>query len=155
MSYQHALDYISICMRIHSIFVDTVKMYKSRNYDRVWLLPSMNTQIINGFFFFTTAPFYGMSIVAIFYIIYLCITLHLYTIINYFMIFYLYCIKLNWVCIIFHFSIYTTRVYTFNYHLYYCRSFEHSCIKTQCHKVLVNALFIVCILLFEMIGNII
>lgn len=112
---------------------------------------SMNTQIINGFFFFfTTAPFYGMSIVAIFYIIYLCIILHLYTIINYFMIFYLYCIKLNWVCIIFLFIL-----YTFNYHLYYCGSFEHSCIKTQCHKVLVNALFIVCILLFEMIGNII
>lgn len=149
MSYQHAFDCISICMRIHSIYVDTVKMYKSRNYDRVWLLPSMNTQIINGFFF-TTAPFYGMSIVAIFYIIYLCIILHLYTIINYFMIFYLYCIKLNWVCIIFLFIL-----YTFNYHLHYCRSFEHSCIKTQCHKVLVNALFIVCILLFEMIGNII
>lgn len=65
----------------------------------VWLLPSMNTQIINGVFFFTTAPFNGMSIVAIFYIIYLCIILHLYTIINYLMIFYLYCIKLNWVCI--------------------------------------------------------
>lgn len=108
LSYQHAFDCISICMRIHSIFVDT-KRYKSRNYDRVWLLPSMNTQIINGFFF-TTAPFYGMSIVAIFYIIYLCIILHLYTIINYFMIFYLYCIKLNWVCIIFHFSIYTLYI---------------------------------------------
>lgn len=149
MSYQHAFDCISICMRMNfTQYLLTQKGIKVEimiecDCCHLWIL---KLQMV---FFFYDSPFlwyvnrcnilyylfmYYSSFVhnhKLFYdflfVLYKT-SLSLYN----FLFFYLYCIHLIIICIT-----------------------EHSCIKTQCHKVLVNALFIVCILLFEMIGNII